>query len=138
VLGINLQSREVRGPTDFERVFAGMARERPNALLLIGDRLTLQHGAEIVDFAMQKRIPSMLDRAYVETAGALMSYGADEEELWKRAADLVDKILKGAKPADLPFELPTKFKFVINLKTAKILGVTIPPSLLLRADQIIE
>jgi putative ABC transport system substrate-binding protein len=128
----------VRGPADFERVFAGMARERPNALLLIGDRLTLQHGAEIVDFAMQKRIPSMLDRAYVETAGALMSYGADEEELWKRAADLVDKILKGAKPADLPFELPTKFKFVINLKTAKILGVTIPPSLLLRADQIIE
>ena len=138
VLGIKLQSREVRGPSDFERILAEMARERPDALLLIGDRLTLQHGAEIVDFATQKRIPSMLDRAYLETAGALMSYGAEEEELWRRAADLADKILKGAKPADLPIEQPTKFKLVINLKTAKTLGLTIPPSLLLRADQVIE
>jgi len=138
VLRIHLQSREVRGPADFERVLAEMARERPDALLLIGDRLTLQHGAEIVEFATQKHIPSMLDRAYLETAGALMSYGAEEEELWRRAADLADKILKGAKPADLPIEQPTKFKLVINLKTAKTLGLTIPPSLLLRADQVIE
>jgi putative ABC transport system substrate-binding protein len=138
VLRIHLQSREVRGPGDFERVLAEMARERPDALLLIGDRLTLQHGAEIVEFATQKRIPSMLDRAYLETAGALMSYGAEEEELWRRAADLADKILKGAKPADLPIEQPTKFKLVINLKTAKALGLLIPPSLLLRADQVIE
>src|SRR5213594_1212909 len=129
VLRINLQSREVRGPSDFERILAEMARERPDALLLIGDRLTLQHGAEIVDFATQKRIPSMLDRAYLETAGALMSYGAaEEEELWRRAADLADKILKGAKPADLPIEQPTKFKFVINLKTDKTLGLTISQS----------
>ena len=138
VLGIKLQSREVRGPSDFERVLAEMARERPDALLLIGDRLTLQHGAEIVDFATQKRIPSMLDRAYLETAGALMSYGAEEEELWRRAADLADKILKGAKPADLPIEQPTKFKFVINLKTAKTLGLTISQSMLLRADEVIQ
>jgi len=138
VLGIKLQSREVRGPSDFERVLAEMARERPDALLLIGDRLTLQHGAEIVDFATQKRIPSMLDRAYLETAGALMSYGAEEEELWRRAADLADKILKGAKPADLPIEQPTKFKFVINLKTAKTLGLTISQSVLLRADEVIQ
>ena len=138
VLGIKLQSREVRGPSDFERVFVEMTRERPDALLLIGDRLTLQHGAEIVAFANQKRIPSMLDRAYVETADALMSYGAEEEDLWRRAADLADKILKGAKPADLPFEQPTKFKFVINLKTARTLGVTIPPTVLLRADEIIQ
>jgi len=138
VLRINLQSREVRGPSDFERILAEMARERPDALLLIGDRLTLQHGAEIVDFATQKRIPSMLDRAYLETAGALMSYGAEEEELWRRAADLADKILKGAKPADLPIEQPTKFKFVINLKTAKTLGLTIPQSVLLRADEVIQ
>src|SRR5437899_2867664 len=138
VLGIKLQSREVRAPSDFERVLAEMTRERPDALLLIGDRLTLQHGAEIVDFATQKRIPSMLDRAYLETAGALLSYGAEEEELWRRAADLADKILKGAKPADLPIEQPTKFKFVINLKTAKTLGLTIPQSVLLRADEVIQ
>jgi len=138
VLGIKLQSREVRGPSDFERIFAEMARERPDALLLMGDRLTLQHGEQIVDFATQKRIPSMLDRAYPETAGVLMSYGADEPELWRRAAVLADKILKGAKPADLPFEQPTKFKFVINLKTARTLGLTIPPSLLLRADEVVQ
>jgi putative tryptophan/tyrosine transport system substrate-binding protein len=83
-LGIKLQSREVRVPADFERVFAEMARERPDALLLIGDRLTLQHGDEIVEFATQRRIPTMLDRAYPETAGALLSYGAEEEELWRR------------------------------------------------------
>ena len=138
VLHITLQSREVRGPADFDRVLADTARERPDALLLIGDRLTLQHGEEIVEFATQKRIPSMLDRSYPETAGALLSYGAEEEELWRRAADLTDKILRGAKPADLPFEQPTKFKLVINLKTARILGVTIAQSLLLRADEIIQ
>jgi len=138
VLGMTVQSREVRGPSDFDRVFATMARERPDALLLIADQLTLQHGQQIVDFATQKRIPSMLDRAYVETVGALMSYGAEEEELWRRAAGLADKIFRGAKPADLPFELPTKFKFVINLKTARTLGVTIPQSVLLRADEVIQ
>ena len=138
VLGITLQSREVRGPSDFERVFAEMARERPDALLLIGDRLTLQHGAEIVNFALQQRIPSMLDRAYPETAGALMSYGAEEEDLWRRAADLADKILKGAKPADLPIEQPMKFKFVINLKTAQALGLTLPPAVLFQADEVIR
>ncbi len=138
VLRIKLQSREVRGPSDFERVYAAIGKERPDALFLIGDRLTIQHGAEIVDFATQKRIPMMLDRAYPETAGVLMSYGADEEELWRRAAVLAHKILKGAKPAELPVEQPTKFKFVVNLKTAKALGLTIPQSLLLRADQVIE
>jgi putative ABC transport system substrate-binding protein len=138
VLHITLQSREVRGPSDFERVLSETARERPDALLLIGDRLTLQHGAEIVEFATQKRIPSVLDRSYPETAGAVLSYGAEEEDLWRRAADLTDRIFKGAKPADLPFEQPTKFKLVINLKTAKVLGVTIPQALLLRADEIIQ
>jgi putative ABC transport system substrate-binding protein len=138
VLRISLQSREVRGPSDFERVYAEITRKRPDALLVIGDRLTLQHGREIVDFATQRRIPSMLDQAYQETAGALMSYGAEEEELWRRAADLADKILKGAKPADLPVEQPTKFELVINLKTAKALGLRIPQSLLQRADQVIE
>src|SRR5262245_45107902 len=88
VLHITLQSREVRGPSDFERVLADTARERPDALLLIGDRLTLQHGEEIVDFATQKRIPSMLDRSYPETAGALLSNGREAEELWRWGADL--------------------------------------------------
>lgn len=134
----SFKSREVRVPADFERVFAEMARERPDALLLIGDRLTLQHGDEIVEFATQRRIPTMLDRAYPETAGALLSYGAEEEELWRRAAVLADKILKGAKPADLPFEQPTKFKFVVNLRTARTLGLTIPQSVLLRADEIVN
>jgi putative ABC transport system substrate-binding protein len=138
VLGINVQSREVRGPSDFERVFAEMARERPDALLFIGDQLTLQHGQQTVDFATHKRIPSMFDGAQLVTAGGLMSYGADEVDQWRRSAVLVDKILKGAKPGDLPIEQPTKFELVINLKTAKALGLTIPQSLLQRADQVIE
>ena len=136
VLGINVQSREARGPSDFERIFAGMARERPDALLFIGDQLTLQHGQQTVDFVMQQRIPSMFDRANLATAGGLMSYGADEEELWRRAAVIADKIFKGGRPADIPVEQPTKFQFVINLKTAKALGLTIPPSVLGRADEV--
>jgi len=138
VLGIHVQSREVRGPADFDRIFGVMARWRPDALLLIGDRLTLPHGRQTVDFVTRKRIPSMFDRPYFVTAGGLMSYGADEDEQWRRAAVMVDKILKGAKPADLPLEQPTKFELVINVKTAKMLGLTVPQSLLLRADQVIE
>ncbi|HEU5194470.1 MAG TPA: ABC transporter substrate-binding protein [Methylomirabilota bacterium] len=138
MLRINLQSRGVRDPADFGRVLADMTRDRPDALLLVGDRLTLQHGAEIIEAATQNRIPSMLDRAYPETAAALLSYGADEVELWRRAAELADRILKGARPADLPFEQPTKFKFVVNVKTAMAIGVTIPPAVLARADQILD
>jgi putative ABC transport system substrate-binding protein len=138
VLGLHVQSREVRGPSDFERIFAEMVRERPDALLLIGDRLTLPHGEEIVHFATQQRLPSMFDRPYLVAAGGLMSYGADEEEQWRLAAVLADKILQGAKPADLPMEQPMKFKFVINLKTAQALGITIPPHLLVFADEVIR
>jgi len=136
-LGVTLQSQAVRGPTDFERVFAAMARERPDGLLLIEDGLTIQHGKQIVDFVTQKRIPSMLV-SEPALAGGLMSYGPNTVDLWPRGAALVDKILKGAKPADLPIEQPTKFELVINMKTAKALGLTIPQSLLLRADQVIE
>jgi len=137
-LRIALQSREVRGPVDFDRVLADLARERPDALFLVGDRLTLQHGQQIVESATQHRVPTMLDRAYPETSGALLSYGADEEELWRRAAELAARILHGAKPADLPFEQPTKFKFVVNARTARVLGLSVPPSVLARADQVIE
>jgi putative ABC transport system substrate-binding protein len=137
-LGVALQSQAVRGPTDFDRAFAAMARERPDGLLLIVDGLTAQHGKQIVDFVIQKRIPSMLELPELTAAGGLMSYGPSTVDLWARAAVLVDKILKGAKPADLPVEQPSMFKLVINLKTAKALGLTIPPPLLLRADQVIE
>jgi putative ABC transport system substrate-binding protein len=138
VLGIKLQSRDVRVPSDFERVFGVIARERPDALVLIGDRLTLPHGEQTAEFATQNRIPSMFDRPYLVKAGGLMSYGADEDEQWRRTALIVDKIFKGAKPADLPMEQPTKFKFVINLRTAKALGLTIPPSLLVLADEVVQ
>jgi len=136
--GLTLQSQEVRGPTDFERVFAVMAREHPRAFLLITDGLTLQHAQPIVDFVTRNRIPSMFDHPDLAATGALMGYGPSIPDLWRRAALHVDRILKGAKPADLPIEQPTKFELVINLKTAKALGLTIPPSLLLRADQVIE
>ena len=137
-LGVTLQSREVRGPPDFERVFGLMTRERPDALLFLADALTAQHGGEVVDFVTRTRIPSMFDRTEETKAGGLMSYGPHFTDLWRRAATYVDKILRGAKPADLPVEQPTKFELVINLKTAKTLGLTIPPSLLQRADQVIE
>jgi len=137
-LGIHIQSREVRGPSDFERVFVAMAASRPDALLFVGDQLTLQHGQEIVNFVTQKRIPSMFDRPHLVTMGGLMSYGADEQDSYRQAAIITDKIIKGAKPADIPMEQPTKFQFAINLKTAKALGLTIPQTLLLRADQIVE
>jgi ABC-type uncharacterized transport system substrate-binding protein len=137
-LGVTLQSQEVRAPTDFERVFAVMARDRPDALLFLGDGLTIPHGAQIVDFVTRNRIPSMFDRTELAAAGGLMSYGPHAVDLWRRGAVLVDKILKGAKPADLPVEQPTKFELVINAKTSKALGLTIPPLLLLQADQVIE
>jgi len=137
-LGVTLQSQEVRAPTDFERVFAVMARERPDALLFQGDGLTIQHGGQIVDFVTRNRIPSMFDQTELTAAGGLMSYGPHAGDRWRRAAILVDKILKGAKPADLPVEQPTKFELVINMKTAKALGLEIPQPVLLRADQIIE
>jgi putative ABC transport system substrate-binding protein len=115
-----------------------MARERPDALLFLGDSLTISHGGQTVDFVTQKRVPSMFDRSDLVAAGGLMSYAPDSVDQWRRGAVLVDKILKGAKPADLPIEQPTKFELVINLKTAKALGLRMPPSLLLRADQVIE
>jgi putative ABC transport system substrate-binding protein len=137
-LELTLQSQEVRGPTDFERVFAVMAREHPRAFLLITDGLTLQHAQQIVDFVTRNRIPSMFDHPELVVTGGLMGYGPSVSDLWRRAATYVDRILKGARPADLPVEQPTKFELVVNLKTAKALGLTIPPSVLLRADQVIQ
>ena len=115
------------------------ATRQSTALLVIADTpLFTTHRARLVELAARSRLPAIYPiEGYVE-AGGLMSYGADHPDLFRRAATYVDKILKGAKPADLPVEQPTKFELVINLKTAKALGLTIPPSLLLRADQVIE
>jgi ABC-type uncharacterized transport system substrate-binding protein len=137
-LGLTLQSLEVRDPKDFPRAFAAMTRKRPDALVTLSSVLTTAYRPIIVEFATKQRLPTMFGlRADVE-AGGLMSYSASASDLFRRAAYYVDRILKGAKPTDLPVEQPVKFELVINLKTAKALGVTIPPPLLLRANQIID
>jgi putative ABC transport system substrate-binding protein len=127
-----------RGPGDFDGAFATMARERVGALFVVTDPTYIAHRARLVDLATRSRLPSMFtQRADVE-AGGLMSYGPSFTAMYRRAAAYVDKILKGAKPADLPVEQPTTFELAINLKTAKALGITITPALLLRADQVTE
>lgn len=136
-LGLTLQPLELRGVDDFELAFAAIKAERANALLTLRNPLSAAYRARIVDFAAKNRLPAYPDSEFTE-AGGLMSYGVSVADLWGRAAVYVDKILKGAKPGDLPIEQPTKFELVINLKTAKALGLTIPSSLLLRADRAIE
>ena len=138
-LGLRLQSaRMVREAIDLETVFATILRGRPDGLIVVADPLTAAHSARIAQFAMKNRLPVMSGMSGLVTNGGLISYGVDFAEGWRLAARYVDKILKGAKPADLPVEQPTKFDLVINMKTAKALGLTIPPSLLSRADQVIE
>jgi putative tryptophan/tyrosine transport system substrate-binding protein len=136
-LGLTLQSREVRGPDDFPSAFAAMTTQRPDALLTLDDPLLLNSRTSIVAFAAKQRLPVIYPQRDYAEAGGLMSYGPSISDMFRRAATYVDKILKDARPADLPVEQPTKFEVVINMKTAKALGLTIPPSLL-RADQVIE
>jgi putative ABC transport system substrate-binding protein len=137
-LGLTLQSVEVRDPKEFESAFLKMMRDRPDALIMTADTMHRLHLERIVDFAANRRLPAMYQlKAYVE-AGGLISYGASQSDLFRRAAVYVDKILKGAKPGELPVEQPTKFQLVINLKTAKSLGLTIPPAVLARADEVIQ
>ncbi len=131
-------SLEVRGPDDFNALFTATTRLHSDAFVVLGDALTLTNRRRIAELAARSGIPAMYGyREFVE-AGGLMSYGPHLPDMYRRAADHVDKVLRGAKPADLPVEQPTKFEFVINLKTAKALGLTFPQSLLLRADQVIE
>ena len=137
-LGVALQSYGVKDPKDFEGAFAIMAQEHPDPLLVLEDALTAQYRKEIVDFAMQKRLPNMFAQREGVDAGALMSYGVSVPEMMRRGATYVDKILKGAKPGDLPVEQATKFELIINLKTAGALALTIPPTLLATADEVIE
>jgi putative ABC transport system substrate-binding protein len=137
-LGVTWQSVEVRKPNEFEGAFAAMARERADAVLVTQDPLFISARNQVVLLAARYRLPAVYgNREYAEVGG-LMSYGPNIADQFRRAAVYIDKILKGTKPGDLPVEQPTKFELVLNLKTAKALDLTIPPSLLLRADQIIE
>jgi putative ABC transport system substrate-binding protein len=136
-LGLTLRYWEVRAADGFEKVFAALNKQRPDGLYVSGGPLMAANKKRIADFALKNRLPSMGNREFVE-AGGLMSYGADEADSYRRAATYVDKILKGTKPADLPVEQPTKFEFVINLKAAKQIGLTIPPNVLARADKVIK
>ncbi len=139
-LGVRLQVVEARGPEDFDRAFSDMSKERAGALhVLATGMFESQRGrGRLVGLSAKNRLPTVYTFKYSVEAGGLMSYGPDMADLYRRAATYVDKILKGAKPGDLPVEQPTKFELVINLKTAKALGLTIPPALLQRADQVIE
>ena len=128
----------MRGPTDFDRAFEAAIQQRTSALISVEDPLTIDHRKQIADFAVTNRLPSMHGQGEFVRAGGLMSYGADTVDVYRRAAVYVDKIFRGAKPADLPVEQPVKFELVINLKTAKALGLTVPPALLARADEVIE
>jgi len=137
-LGVKLEPHDIRKSEDLDRAFAAMRKERPDALLILADRVFLHNRQRMMDFTKELRLPSV--NAYTELveAGGLMSYGPSYENMHKRAAIYVDKIFKGAKPADLPIEQPTSFTFIVNLKAAKVLGVTVPPTLLSLADKVIE
>jgi putative ABC transport system substrate-binding protein len=137
-LGLPLHVSEVRGSTDLEKAFKDAARARADALIVPASPILRFHRKSLVDLAAKYRLPTMYQMTEFAEAGGLMAYGPRDADLFRRAAFYVDRILKGAKPADLPVEQPTKFEFVINMKTAKALGLTIPPSLLLRADRVID
>ena len=137
-LGLQLQLLEAREPDQLEGAFAAMAEDRVEALLVVTDSMFIFQRARLADLAVKNRLPAMFGVREFVDGGGLMSYGVSVPDLMRRAATYVDKILKGAKPADLPVEQPTKFELVINLKAAKALGLTIPQSLLVRADEIIH
>jgi putative ABC transport system substrate-binding protein len=137
-LGVQLQTIDVRAPDDFDNAFASITTGRAQAILTLPDPLTVGPARRIAEFAAKSRLPGIYHRRESIEAGGLMAYGPSYNALFRRAAYFVDKILKGAKPADLPVEQPTRFDLVINLKTAKALGLTIPQSLLLRADEVIQ
>ena len=137
-LGVVLQVLEVRTPQEFEGAFAAATRGQAEALIVMRDAFLLDHRTRIVDLAQRHRLPGMYPRRSYVDIGGLMSYAADMPNQQRRAAAYVDKILKGANPADLPVEQPTKFELVINLKTAQALGLTMPPHLLLLADEVLK
>ena len=137
-LGVTIQPSGVRDPSDLDSAFSKITQSPPDALFSVADRLITSQRKKILEFAAKNKIPTMFDAQAAVEAGALMAYGPSRAEVTRRAAVFVDKILKGTKPADLPVEQPTKFELVINLKTAKQIGVTIPPNVLARADRVIR
>jgi putative tryptophan/tyrosine transport system substrate-binding protein len=137
-LGVQLQFVEALGPEDIDRAFSDMTRARADALTVLSSTMLFYARRRLVDLAAKNRLPTVFSGRDYADAGGLMSYGPNLADMLRRATTYVDKILKGAKPADLPVEQPTQLELVINLKTAKALGLTIPPALLLRADQVIE
>jgi putative ABC transport system substrate-binding protein len=137
-LKVRLQILEARAPTELAAAFSAVTKESADALLLLGDPMFFGERTRIVELAAKNRLPLMGGQTEYAEAGGLLAYGVDHRDSFRRAATYVDKILKGAKPGDLPVEQPTKFELVINLKTAKALGLTIPQSLLQRADQVIH
>jgi putative ABC transport system substrate-binding protein len=137
-MGISVQALGVREPDDFEQAFAAMNRERPDAVLMVSDSLTMLNRKRVFEFVAAQRLPAIYEFDFMVREGGLMSYSIDLDESFGRAAVLVDRILKGAKLAELPFEQPTRFRFALNLKTANALGLTIPFAVLIRADEVIE
>jgi putative ABC transport system substrate-binding protein len=128
----------VREPDDFTGVFEAMNKERPDAILVVSDALTTLNRKRIFDYAAEHRIPALYEYDFLARDGGLMSYGPDLKESFERAADLVSRIFKGARPADLPFEQPTRYPFIVNLKTAKATGIELPVNLVALADEVIE
>jgi putative tryptophan/tyrosine transport system substrate-binding protein len=137
-LGVRVQALGVREPDDFEAAFAAMRSNRPDAILMVSDSLTTLNRKRVLDFAIEHRLPAIYEFPFLVRDGGLMSYGAGFPELFERAAALVARILKGASPAELPFELPTRYLFAINLKTAKAISLDVPVTLIARADEVIE
>ncbi|HLG84732.1 MAG TPA: ABC transporter substrate-binding protein [Bradyrhizobium sp.] len=137
-VGISVLAVGVAEPDDFNEAFALMERERPDAILMVADSLTNLNRQRVFEFAAAKKVPAIYEFDFLARDGGLMSYGPDIKESLERAADLVDRIFKGARPSDLPFEQPTRYPLVLNLKTAKAMGLEIPPTLLALADEVIE
>ena len=137
-LHVTVQPLGVREPNDFDAAFSAMTAQRPDALFLVTDALTLLNRKRVIEFALAHRIPAMYEFSFLVQDGGLMSYGASQDENYRRAASYVDRLFKGAAPSALPVERPNRYYLAINLKTARTLGLTISPSLLQRADQVIE
>jgi putative ABC transport system substrate-binding protein len=137
-LGLEVQPLGVREPEDFAAAFAAMTRDRPDAILMVADALTSLNRKRVFEFAAQLRLPAIYEYDFLVRDGGLMSYGPDMGEVYDRAAYLADRILRGARPADLPFEQPTRFRLVINKTTLESLGLTIPEAILMRADEFVD
>jgi putative ABC transport system substrate-binding protein len=137
-LAVKLQYLDVRSPKDIETAFRAASKERAEAVLLLGGPMLASQRTQVVELVGNSRLPAIYGQPEFVEAGGLMSYAPSYPDLFRRAATYVDKILKGAKPADLPVEQPTKFEFIINLKAAKQIGLTIPPNVLARADKVIK